>query len=252
MQTNRFSLAAERLGSEGGSKFVRDAQAFVSVMRPRRAAIYGGTFDPVHNGHLKVARRVQKLFGLDELIFVPACVPPHKRGAGISSAFHRFAMLAVATENDQRLRVSTVELEQPDRPYAVETVARMQEQLGNDCRMFFIMGADSWSEITTWRDWQRLLTMCDHIVVTRPGYELDANSAGRAKVIDVRGKGDDEIQTIVDKSATPQLFVTDAVFEDVSATTIRAAVKGGKRDELAKMVTAEVAAYIEKYELYEN
>ena len=152
--TNRFWLAADQLGSEGGSKFVRQAQAFASVMQPRRAAIYGGTFDPVHNGHLKVARRVQKLFGLDEVIFVPACVPPHKRGAGISSAFHRFAMLAIATENDERLRVSTVELEQPDRPYAVETVARMEERLGSDYRLFFLMGADSWSEITTWREWQ--------------------------------------------------------------------------------------------------
>ncbi|MGZ8844779.1 MAG: nicotinate-nucleotide adenylyltransferase, partial [Pyrinomonadaceae bacterium] len=138
-------------------------------MQQRRAAIYGGTFDPVHNGHLEVARRVQKLFALDEVIFVPACVPPHKRGTGISSAFHRFTMLALATENDDRLRVSTVELDQPDRPYAVETVARMQQKLGSRYRLFFIMGADSWSEITTWRDWRRLLTMCDHIVVTRPG-----------------------------------------------------------------------------------
>src|SRR6185295_9075661 len=124
-------------------------------MALRRAAIYGGTFDPVHNGHLEVARRVQKLFGLDEVMFVPACVPPHKRDAGISSAFHRFAMLALATEKDERLRVSTIELDQPDRPYAVETVARMQAELGSGVRLFFIMGADSWAEITTWREWRR-------------------------------------------------------------------------------------------------
>jgi nicotinate-nucleotide adenylyltransferase len=96
----------------------------------------------VHNGHLKVARGVQKLFGLDEVILIPACVPPHKRGAGITSAFHRFAMLALATETGRERHVSTAELEQPDRPYAVETVARMQEKLGSDCRLFFVMGAD--------------------------------------------------------------------------------------------------------------
>jgi nicotinate-nucleotide adenylyltransferase len=220
-------------------------------MRPRRAAIYGGTFDPVHNGHLKVARGVQKLFELDEVILIPACVPPHKRGAGITSAFHRFAMLALATEHDERITVSTAELDQPDRPYAVDTVACMQEKLGRDCRLFFVMGADSWSEITTWREWQRLLTMCDHIVVTRPGYELPSDEA-RAHVADVRGKSAGAIQEIVTASASPQVFVTDTVFEDVSATAIRAAAKNGKLTELTSMVPPEVAKYIEKYELYRN
>ncbi|HEY3101981.1 MAG TPA: nicotinate-nucleotide adenylyltransferase [Pyrinomonadaceae bacterium] len=221
-------------------------------MRAKRAAIYGGTFDPVHNGHLKVARRVQKLFGLDEVIFVPACVPPHKRGAGITSAFHRFAMLALATQDDQRLRVSTIELDQPDRPYAVETVGRMQERLGGGCRLFFIMGADSWSEITTWRDWRRLLTMCDHIVVTRPRYEVDLNSRGVADVIDIRGKGEDDVEAIISESTSPQVFVTDLGLEDVSATAIRAAVRRAEANEWTKMVPPEVAAYIEKYELYRN
>src|SRR2546425_9991297 len=113
----------------------------------RRAAIYGGTFDPVHNGHVEVARRVLKLFELDEVIFVPACVPPHKRNANITSAFHRFAMLALATEADQQLLVSTLELDAPERPYAVDTVARMKVE-GE--RLFFLVGADSWAEITTW------------------------------------------------------------------------------------------------------
>ena len=220
-------------------------------MVTKRAAIYGGTFDPVHNGHLKVARGVQRLFELDEVILIPAYVPPHKRGAGITSAFHRFAMLALATEDDERLTISTAELDQPDRPYAVETVARLQEMLGNECRLFFVMGADSWSEITTWREWQRLLTMCDHIVVTRPGYKLPADEA-RAKVADVRGKDAVAIQEIVTASSSPQVFLTDAVWEDVSATAIRAAAKNEKASQLTSMVPPEVANYIEKYELYRN
>src|SRR5687768_16045017 len=219
-------------------------------MGAKRAAIYGGTFDPLHNGHLRVARRVQKLFGLDELFFVPACVPPHKRGAGISSAFHRFAMLALATQQDKALLVSTIELDNPERPYAVETVARMQEQLGTEYRLFFVMGADSWSEITTWREWQRLLTMCDHIVVTRPGYEL--NTAAAANLTDLRGKSEDEISALVSQSASPRVFVTDAVFEDVSATAIRAAARQGDTNALTTMVPHEVATYIEKYGLYRN
>ena len=108
-------------------------------------------------------------FDLTRPMFSP---PPHKRNAGITSACQRFAMLALATEDDARLRLSTIELDAPDRPYAVDTVARIQNELGPKCQLFFLMGADSWSEITTWKNWQRLLTMCDQIVVTRPGYEL--------------------------------------------------------------------------------
>src|SRR5947207_6869001 len=109
----------------------------------RRAAIYGGTFDPVHNGHIEAARRVLQLFGLDEMIFVPACAPPHKRKVGIASAFHRFAMLALATEADARLRISTAELDDPEHPYAGETIAHAQSDQGSERRVCFTMGSDS-------------------------------------------------------------------------------------------------------------
>ena len=218
-------------------------------MSLRRAALYGGTFDPVHNGHIEVARRVQKLFGLDEVIFVPACVPPHKRNARVTSAFHRFAMLALATEHDQGLCVSTIELDQPDRPYAVETVARMKEEL-RDSRLFFMMGADSWSEITTWREWRRLLTLCDQIVVTRPGFDLEINPAAEAVIADTRGLSAGELEELINRSPGPQAFLTDAVFADVSATAIRQAVRSADTQALEKMVPASVAGYIEKYGLY--
>src|SRR5258708_31143084 len=119
-------------------------------MALRRAAIYGGTFDPVHNGHIEVAGRILELFELDEVIFVPACVPPHKRGAGITSAFHRFAMLALATQHDARLRLSTIELEAPDRPYAVDTVERMQSAIGSSRRVFLLVCAGSLAGMTSW------------------------------------------------------------------------------------------------------
>src|SRR3954467_2519571 len=113
-----------------------------NAMGLRRVGIYGGTFDPVHNGHLEVARRVLELFEIDEVIFVPACVPPHKRNANITSAFHRFAMLALGTEEDQKVRIPTIELDAPELPYAVETVHRMKDVAA---RMFFLIGADSWA-----------------------------------------------------------------------------------------------------------
>lgn len=214
----------------------------------RRVAIYGGTFDPVHNGHLAVARNVLKLFELDELMFVPACVPPHKRNANITSAFHRFAMLAMATELDQRLLVSTLELDSPDRPYAVDTVARMQNESE---RLFFLIGADSWAEITTWHEWQRLLQLCDLIVVTRPGYEVAASQIG-ATVIDLRGFDGKAVTEKVNDPGDPRVFITDAAMIDVSATAIRAAAKSHDLVALKTMLPAAVADYIEKYKLYGN
>src|ERR1700682_5031467 len=162
------------------------------MMALQRLAIYGGTFDPVHNGHIEVARRALQLFELDEVLFVPACLRPHK--SVISSAFHRFAMLALATEQYAQLRLSTIELDEPNRPYAVDTVERLQSEIGSNNRLFFMIGADSWSEITTWHEWERLLKMCDLIVVTRPGYELSGKvPPAAAKVVDVQGLNRQEI-----------------------------------------------------------
>ena len=104
----------------------------------------------------KVGDEVE-LFALDEVIFMPAYVAPHRRRDSVSSPFHRYAMLALATQDDQRLRISTAELDAPDRPYTVDTIARLRQELGENTRLFFVMGADSWLEIETWRDWNRLL-----------------------------------------------------------------------------------------------
>jgi nicotinate-nucleotide adenylyltransferase len=220
------------------------------MMALQRAAIYGGTFDPVHRGHVEVARRVLQLFELDEVLFVPACVPPHK--LVISSAFHRFAMLALATEHDAPLRISTLELDEPERPYAVDTVERMHAEIGADRRLFFMIGADSWSEITTWHEWQRLLRMCDLIVVTRPGYELSDNIPNGAQVVDVRGMNRREISEVLSSESSPRTFFTDAGMVDISATAIRVAASAGESERLREMVPASVASYIEKYELYKN
>ena len=217
-------------------------------MTLKRVAIYGGTFDPVHHGHVEAARAVLKFFELDELFFVPAWAPPHKRNANITSAFHRFGMLALATQADQRLLISTVELDSPDRPYAVDTITRM---LKPDRRLFFLIGADSWNEITTWFEWQKLLTLCDLIVVTRPGYEV-ATAPVEANVVDLRGKGAIEVRRELEEHAAPRVFITDVVNVDVAATTIRSLARAGDIEGLKTMVTPTVADYIGKHRLYVN
>ena len=217
-------------------------------MTLKRVAIYGGTFDPVHHGHVEAARAVLKFFELDELFFVPAWAPPHKRNANITSAFHRFGMLTLATQADQRLLISTVELDSPDRPYAVDTITRM---LKPDRRLFFLIGADSWNEITTWFEWQKLLTLCDLIVVTRPGYEV-ATAPVEANVVDLRGKGAIEVRRELEEHAAPRVFITDVVNVDVAATTIRSLARAGDIEGLKTIVTPTVADYIGKHRLYVN
>ena len=223
-------------------------------MALRRIAIYGGTFDPVHNGHIEVARRVLQLFKLDEVIFVPACVPPHKRNANVTSVFHRFAMLALATEADQRLLVSTIELDAPEQPYAVETVERMRNALGPETELFFLMGADSWLEIRSWHQWTRLLSLCSFIVVTRPGYECESgfHIDMPISVVNIFGRGCRQLDIASMHHETPHALLTDVVQSEVSATRIRVAVQSRDTAALQTMVPIAVANYIEKYGLYKN
>ncbi|MBV9929175.1 MAG: nicotinate (nicotinamide) nucleotide adenylyltransferase [Acidobacteria bacterium] len=219
----------------------------------RRVAVYGGTFDPVHVGHAAVARGLLELFGLDEVLFVPASVAPHKRGRKVSPAFDRYAMLALATEDEREFRVSTAELSAPEKPYTVETLTRFRETLGETARLFFVMGADSWEEITTWREWERVLALTDHLVVTRPGYELPVGhvtGAVRERIVDVRGASRGRVEDELKKDGGPRVYLTDAAKIKVAATDVRAAVARGDWQALNGLVLPAVAEYIKKYGLY--
>jgi nicotinate-nucleotide adenylyltransferase len=217
----------------------------------KRIAIYGGTFDPVHSGHLRIARSVSEIFAIDQFLFVPARVAPHKVDREVSSAFHRYAMLALATQNDSRLCISTYELDGRERQYTVDTLEHYRSQLADGADLFFVMGLDSWTEITTWREWARLRTLANLIVVTRPGYEFSASAVGddlATSIVDVRGRSKDAASFV--ETGHKKIFITDAVSLDISATAVRQAAGGGPGDELEKMVPREVAEYIRKYRLY--
>jgi nicotinate-nucleotide adenylyltransferase len=221
----------------------------------KRTALYGGTFDPVHNGHMSVARALLKLFALDELIFIPAHVAPHKRDQRVTPALERYAMLALATQDEARMCVSTIELDCPERPYTVETLARLKEKYGEEADLFFIMGADSWTDIRTWREWERVLGLTNHIVMARPGYNLDAAHVTRSireRVVDLRGVSSEEVERIVHASASEKIYVTDAVQMDISATAVRQLVKACGQEDWRALVPHPVAEFIEKYRLYRD
>ncbi|CAN5686664.1 nicotinate-nucleotide adenylyltransferase [soil metagenome] len=217
----------------------------------KRIAIYGGTFDPVHLGHIEVAKSVCELFEIDELLFVPARVAPHKLTLPVTAAIHRYAMLVLATQEDPLLRVATLELESPDRSYTVDTLTHFKSEFGESAVLFFVMGADSWSEIATWREWERLLSLVNHIVVTRPGYDIDldlVNSSMHERIVDLRGFK--QIPSVVAEAAGERIFITDAVMQEVSATEIRRAFREGDSLPLTRVVPPTVVNYIRKYQLY--
>ncbi len=227
-----------------------------SMMR-RRVALYGGTFDPVHNGHLAIMRKLHELFALDEALLIPAHVAPHKRTSRVTPALHRYAMLALATQQDAFARISTIELDCPERPFTIETVERVQARRGAAWRMFFVMGVDSWLEIETWRNWERLLALTDVIVVTRPGYEEAAHGnvsePAARRVVDVRGMERDALAGILaNHAAETRVYFTGAVNLDVAATTVRRLAREGGRNLIGEYVPPQVADYIVKYGLYED
>jgi nicotinate-nucleotide adenylyltransferase len=214
-------------------------------MCARRIALYGGTFDPVHVGHIEIARRVLQLFEIEKVIFIPAQMAPHKIGRPVTEPIHRFAMLALATQDDPQLSISTFELDAPDRRYTVDTLAYFQRALGDATELFFIMGADSWSEITTWREWERLLTMTNHIIVTRPGYEPVTTHVGpiSERIVDLR-------TSLECSRRTPGIYFTDVVMNDVSATRIRQLASEGRMEQLTELLPPAVLEYIKKYGIY--
>jgi nicotinate-nucleotide adenylyltransferase len=217
----------------------------------KRIAIYGGTFDPVHSGHLEIARRVSHVFAIDEFLFVPAMMAPHKQDRAVTPALHRYAMLALATREDPTLGISSFELDGPGRQYTVDTLSHFSSLFGTTVDLFFVMGADSWAEITSWREWRRLLTLTNLIVVTRPGYEISGTpeTGTAANIVDLRGVSE---KASIAGTGLPKVFLTDAVMRDVSATAIRNAANQDDSEKLKRLVPLEVAEYIRKYRLYRN
>ncbi len=139
---------------------------------PARIAIFGGTFDPIHDAHLAVAREAADAFSLDRVLFVPAKSPPHKVGDLHASFDDRMRMVELACEVDARFEASRIE-DRPGRSYSFDTVVLARQQCGASTRLFFLIGADAFAEIGSWHRWQELLKLVEFIVVSRPGRAFD-------------------------------------------------------------------------------
>ena len=203
-----------------------------------RIAILGGTFDPIHNGHLAAAQSVAETFQVDELHFVPAFTPPHKASRGITSPFHRFAMVALATVSIERCRTSTIEVDALEKRYTVETLESMRKtNPGAD--LLFIIGTDMYQEIESWKNYRRLFELANLVIVNRPGFPFREDVA--------------PFQIIREKQAIalpekPSVFYLPFVEQPISSTEIRDDRRRGAN--VSQWLPPLVWSYIEKNKLY--
>ena len=187
-----------------------------------RIGVLGGTFDPIHNGHLYLAREAQKRLCLGKVIFIPAYLPPHKKGVKVTHARHRYGMVKLAIKGAGGFRVSDVEIKRKGRSYSIQTLKQLRKLYGARTEIFFITGSDSLKEINIWKDLRGILGLCKFVVVERPNF------------------------SIVNPRRSFIVLRIDA--KDISATDIRKRIRSGQ--SIKKLVPAKVKAYIKRNHLY--
>jgi nicotinate-nucleotide adenylyltransferase len=219
-------------------------------MGKERIGLLGGTFNPVHQGHLKAAAEVLRKTGLSRVLFIPSYIPPHKETAGVASPEDRFAMVELAVADHPRFVASAVEIEAKEKSYSIVTLGKVRDA-HPDAWIFFLLGIDAFLEIETWRAYQEVLGKCHFIVISRPGFRL----ADARKVLDepysgwihaLRGRmpsGDALLQRF-------RIFIVPIHALDISSTDIRRRIKQGL--PIRGLVPEAVEAFIRKRRLYQE
>lgn len=148
-----------------------------------RLGLYGGTFDPIHNAHLAVARAAIDHFSLDQLLLIPNRLPPHKQSATGASFAHRLEMVRLACEQEAKIDVCDIE-NREGKSYTIQTLERLRIQYGDTTQFFFLIGADAFSEVLTWYRVSEVFSMTDFIVAARPGFEYQVPPGARVHRLD--------------------------------------------------------------------
>jgi nicotinate-nucleotide adenylyltransferase len=210
--------------------------------------LFGGTFNPIHLGHLRAAGEVRRRAGLDRILFIPSYLPPHKKPGAVASAADRLRMVELACRRRAGFEVSGIEVETRQKSYSILTLRKLRA-LALEARLFFILGVDAFLDIGTWREYTRVLQECYFIVTGRPGFDLD-----RAR--DVLGGGlRDSIGRFPAGGGAGgplppgiRVFLLPIRALEVSSTVVRARVRRGQ--SIDGLVPKSVAAYIREHKLY--
>jgi nicotinate-nucleotide adenylyltransferase len=211
-------------------------------------AIFGGTFNPIHAGHLRAARAAARRFELDRVLFVPCGVPPHKVGGNLAPFPHRFAMVALAAQGEPAFVPSLLEAPKPDhRPnYSVETAQAVHRTLGSRDRLYFILGLDSFLDLPHWKDYERFSELADFIVASRPGF------GSRRLMASLRNGHGGKVQpgegSNLSLPGGAGVHILSGVRAAIASRDIRSAARAGR--SLVGLVPPLVEEYIRKEELY--
>jgi nicotinate-nucleotide adenylyltransferase len=197
-----------------------------------RAGVFGGTFDPIHLGHLAAARSIQTTLKLDKVIFVPAGQPWMKAGTPVSRVKDRVEMVRLAVARRKAFELSTIEADRPGPSYAVDTIDVLRRQLGSGSDLFFLLGSDALVDIAKWREPQRLIHLCQLVAFARPGFRLPVLGDLEAAVPGV----------------SQRIVFVEVPQRDVRATTIRQRVAEGR--SIQRLVPRAVERYILEHGLY--
>ena len=210
----------------------------------RKLGVLGGTFDPIHLGHLDAAEAARSALGLDEVHLIPSHVPPHRDGSPVASAFHRFALVALALDGRPGYRVSDRELARSGPSYTADTLRVLHGDGWTPSQLFFILGADAFAEISTWREFPSVLDSAHFVVISRPGTALE-DAAARTPGLQTRM---DRAPCEPGSTGGTRIVLVEAPTRDVSSTTIRARLAAGL--PIDNLVPGAVARHIAAHQLY--
>ena len=211
-----------------------------------KTGILGGTFNPIHIAHLRIAEEVREACALDEVVFIPAAIPPHKPGPEAAPFADRLAMVQAAIADNPHFRVSDLESRRSGKSFSVDTLAILREA-DPDGERYFIVGLDSFRDITSWKEYLRLFELAHLVVTARPGVELPDPLA----VLPVAARSDfcydDQLKKLRHRSGNEVIFLEETRL-DISSTLIRCKVAAG--ESIRYLVPPPVADYIDSHGLY--
>jgi nicotinate-nucleotide adenylyltransferase len=218
-----------------------------------RIGLFGGTFNPVHLGHLRAAVEVKEGFQLDEVFLIPAALPPHKIPGEVAAAADRLQMLDRALEDTSGLNISDVELKRSGTSYTIDTVHHFRHSFPVDSRIYLIMGLDAFLEINTWKAYEALIGLIPLIVINRPMTGIQNSSGWKVMEDYLKAKISaeytfSESQSCHQRAEKPPIFVYEVTALDISSTMIRELIKKGR--SIDYLMPQKVAEFIKSEGLY--